>query len=349
GRRGGGVGKLRKIPETVFGAEEIHEGAELHHLDDLALVNLADLRLRRYRLDAVDGGADRFGVGRGDLHRAVVGDVDLSPGLGHDLADHRAAGADNLSDLVDGDVDRLDARGIFAELWPRRVDGLVHLGKDVHAAVARLIERDLHDFLGDAGDLDVHLERGHALGGASPLEVHVAEMVLGAKDVGEHGESLSFLDEAHGDAGDRTFDRDTCVHHGERAAAHCGHRRGAIGLGDLRDEADSEGEALSVWQYRMDGAPGKLAVTDLAPARRAKAPDFADRIGREVVVEHKGFFVGALERIDILLVLAGAERGDGKRLRLSAGEQRAAMGARQNADLAFDWPHGLEIAAIDAP
>jgi len=50
-----------------------------------------------------------------------------------------------------------------------------------------------------------------------------------------------------------------------------------------------------------------------------------------------------------LLVLAGAERGDGKRLRLSAGKQRAAMGAGQNADLAFDRPHGLEIAAIDAP
>jgi hypothetical protein len=34
----------------------------------------------------------------------------------------------------------------------------------------------------------------------------------------------------------------------------------------------------------------------------------------------------------ILLVLAGAERGDDQRLRFAAGEQRRAVGARQDAD-----------------
>ena len=55
----------------------------------------------------------------------------------------------------------------------------------MHAAVARLGERDPHDLLGNAGDLDVHLKRGDAFTGAGDLEVHVAEMVLVAKDVGE--------------------------------------------------------------------------------------------------------------------------------------------------------------------
>ena len=83
------------------------------------------------------------------------------------------------------------------------VSALRHLAEDVHAAVLRLVERDAHDLLGDAGDLDVHLQRGDALLGAGHLEVHVAEVVLVAEDVGEHGEALAFLDQAHGDAGHR--------------------------------------------------------------------------------------------------------------------------------------------------
>jgi hypothetical protein len=41
--------------------------------------------------------------------------------------------------------------------------------------------------------------------GAGDLEVHVAEMILVAEDVGQHREALAFLDQAHGDAGDGRF------------------------------------------------------------------------------------------------------------------------------------------------
>ena len=37
-----------------------------------------------------------------------------------------------------------------------------------------------------------------------------------------------------------------------------------------------------------------------------------------------------------------------ERLRLAAGEQRRAVGARQHADLADDRAHGLGVAAVDA-
>ena len=67
---------------------------------------------------------------------------------------------------------------------------LGHLAEDMAAAVARLVQRDPHDLLGDRGDLDVHLQRGDALLGAGDLEVHVAEMVLVAEDVGQHGKAF---------------------------------------------------------------------------------------------------------------------------------------------------------------
>ena len=65
-------------------------------------------------------------------------------------------------------------------------------------------------------------------------------------------------------------------------------------------------------------------------------------------MQEEGLLVGALERVDVLLVLAGAERRDRKRLGLAAREQRRAVGARQDADLGDDRAHGLDVAPVDA-
>ena len=89
-------------------------------------------------------------------------------------------------------------------------------------------------------------------------------------------------------------------------------------------------------------------MADFAAARRADAAGFADREGREVVVQQERLFVGSLQRIDELLVFGGAERGDHQSLRLAAREQRRAVGARQHADFRHDLPHGFDVAAIDA-
>ncbi len=130
------------------------------------------------------------------------------------------------------------------------------------------------------------------------------------------------------------FKRHAGVHQRQRRAAHRRHRGRAVRLGDLGDDADRVGELVRRRQHRMDRAPGELAVADLAAAGRAHAAGLADRIGREVVVQHEGRLVGALQAVDHLLVLAGAERGDDQRLGLAAGEERRAVRARQHADLA---------------
>ena len=119
-------------------------------------------------------------------------------------------------------------------------------------------------------------------------------------------------------------------------------------LGDLRHDAQRVGELVSRRQHRADGAPGELAVADFAAAGRTHAAGLADRVGREVVVQQEGLLVGAVEAVDVLLVLAGAERGDDQRLRLAAGEQRRTVGARQDADFRDDRADGREIAAVDA-
>ena len=65
-------------------------------------------------------------------------------------------------------------------------------------------------------------------------------------------------------------------------------------------------------------------------------------------MQHEVLAVLAFERVDDLLVLAGAQRGDAERLRLAAGEQRGAMGARQDAHFGDDLADGLGVAAVDA-
>ena len=170
--------------------------------------------------------------------------------------------------------------------------------QDVHAAFARLRQRDRHDFLGDALDLDVHLQRGDAAVGAGHLEVHVAQVILVAEDVGQHREAVAFLDEAHRDAGDVRLGRHAGVHQREAAAADRGHRRAAVRLGDLRDDAHRVREFLGRRQHGEQRALGEAAVADLAALRRADAAGLAGRVRRHVVVEHEAVAVLAHQRVD---------------------------------------------------
>ena len=63
-------------------------------------------------------------------------------------------------------------------------------------------------------------------------------------------------------------------------------------------------------------------MTYFAALRRADAAGFTGGVGRHVVVEHEAVAILSLQRIDDLLVAAGAQCGDNKRLRFTAGEQR---------------------------
>src|SRR3546814_6855045 len=80
----------------------------------------------------------------------------------------------SVADLVGVDLDGDQARREVAQLRTRCGQRAGHLAEDVQAALLGLGQRDLHDFLGDALDLDVHLQGGDAVRGAGDLEVHVA-------------------------------------------------------------------------------------------------------------------------------------------------------------------------------
>src|SRR5690606_15210075 len=168
---------------------------------------------------------------------------------------HLAAGADDFTDLVDRNLDGFDLRCELTELGAGAVDGLVHLVEDVKAAGRSLGDGLLHDLFGDAGDLDVHLQRGDAVTRAGDLEVHVAQVVFVTQDVGQDGELAGRLqDQTHGDARDRTDQGHARVHQRQGAAADGGHGGRAVGLGDLRHQTDGVGEVLGAGQHGTQGA-----------------------------------------------------------------------------------------------
>src|SRR3546814_10284638 len=81
---------------------------------------------------------------------------------------------------------------------------------------------------------------------------------------------------------------------------------------------------------RVQRAPCELAMADVAAAGRPETTDFADRIGREVIVQHEVRIGQAVEAVDHLLAVLGAQGAGRDGLRLAAREQRRAVGAGQD-------------------
>ena len=149
---------------------------------------------------------------------------------------------------------------------------------------------------GEAVDLEVGLHGGDAVARAGDLEVHVAEVVFQAGDVGEDavvlGRVVVLRDQAHRHAGHRRLDRHTGVHQRHAAGTNAGLRGAAVGLpSDFGDHTDRVGELVLGRQHGLEGALTEGAVAELATAGAAHAPHFTDRVGREVVVVHEALLV----------------------------------------------------------
>ncbi len=243
-----------------------------------------------------------------------------------------------------------DPRRVGRDIAARRGQRVAHLVEDEQPSGPGLGQRRAHDLRRDAGDLDVHLQRGDAFGRAGDLEVHVAVVIFGAGDVGEDRELAGLLvdDQPHRHAGHRRLDRDARVHHRQTAAADRGHRRAAVRFEDVGHDANRVRERRFLGDDGRQRALGQRAMADLTTARSAHELHFADRERREVVVEHEALPHLAVDHFDLLLVVGGAERRGDERLRLAAGEDDRAVHARQDARLDPDRPDLVELAAVEA-
>ena len=108
------------------------------------------------------------------------------------------------------------------------VDG--HRIEELQTPDPRLLHRLFENLSAQALDLDVHLQGGDALACACDLEIHIAQVVLHALDVGQHlvGAGVLVHHQAHGDACHGGFERHAGIHQGQGAAADAGLRGRAV-------------------------------------------------------------------------------------------------------------------------
>src|SRR3546814_19685836 len=76
------------------------------------------------------------------------------------------------------------------------------------------------------------------------------------------------------------------------------------------------------WQHGVQRTPCQLAMTHFAATRRTETAHFADRIGREVIMQHEALVGQSGKAVDHLLGALGAERRGADRLRFATREQR---------------------------
>ena len=341
------LGNAGDVEQTVFAGQQLDEGAEgldAHDATGVLLPHLGDL----------DDGLDALGsslartVGASDEDGTVLLDVDGGASVLLDATDDLAAGADDVADLVRGDLEADNLGSGVLGVLARCGDLLEHLVQDEHAALVRLHECLAQDLGREAGGLVVHLHGGDALGGARHLEVHIAEEVLETLDVGEDDGLALLLDEAHGNAGDRALDGHAGIHERQRGTAGGSHRAGAVGLHDLGDHADGVGELLLRRNHGKQRALGQRTVANLAALGAAHATGLTGAVGREVVVVDVALAVDRLDGVKALPLVEHAQGADGEHLGLATLEEARAVDQGQVVGLDHDRANLGGGTAVDA-
>ena len=214
---------LADVQQAIFAGQQIDECAEIQNLGDRAFVDLAHFDFSGDLGDALLGKFCFLSIGGGDGDRAIFANVNRAAGFFGEATNRCAAFADHITNLLGIDLHGVQAGRKVAHFGVGHSHRFLHFAQNVHAGFFGLGESHLHDFFGNALNFDVHLQSGDAIGGARDFEVHIAEVIFIAQDVGQHGKTVAFFDEAHGNTCHMRFHRHASVHQGEATAANGGH------------------------------------------------------------------------------------------------------------------------------
>ena len=280
-------GDLGDVDHALFAGSELYECAELLDTDDDAVEDLSFFKFGRDDLDHALGFIHALLLTAADRNAAVIIDIDLDACALDDLIDSLAALADDITDLLRIDLHEVDLGSVLIDSGTGLGNGIVHNAvHDEHSGFTAARDGTGDDVLCQAVDLDIHLDRGDTVFCAGHLEVHVAEEVFKALDVGEENEIIVSLagDKAAADACDGLLDRDTCCHKGHAGSAGGSHGCGTIGFEGLGDRTDRIRELINGGEHRHESTLSQCAVSDLAASGASGDPGLAYGIGREVVM-----------------------------------------------------------------
>ena len=249
--------------------------------------------------------------------------------------------------IFSGSIFVRNSRGPRARCPDAVADGGQDLAQDLHPRIVRLGQRAAHDILADPVDLQIELDARDAVLRPRDLEVHVAEVVFVADDVGQQdplvSDSLTSPIEMPA----------TGLVIGTPAAISASVAPQTVAIDeepfdseDVRDDADRVGEILGSGKHRLDAAFRQRSVADFAPPWAADRADFAHGKRREVVVEHE--FLGVLvdQPVHPLLVLGGSQRDGHQGLRFAALKHGRTVRPRQDIHMAVNVTQRLGVATV---
>ena len=341
--------KFADVNHAVLAGEYLHESAERHYSHDPAGVGIADLDVLGQRVDGVLGLFGIVFIGRTDNHSAVILNIDRDTELVDHSANDRSTRPDNRTDLVGRDLHRDHSRCVLAQVISGIGDCLGHAVKDLQPGDACLLQGFTHDFERDSLDLDVHLERGHAVPCPGDFEVHVTRMVFRTLNIGEDCIFSVFArNEPHCDTGDGGLDWHTAIHHRQGSGADTAHRRRSVRTEGLRYESDRVREVGLTRNDWLQGPFGKCTVADFAPSGKTEPPCLTGRIGREVVVMNEVFLGFQAICVEPLALARRCECQGAKYLGFTAREQSRTVDAGKVSDLGIERPQFVEFPAIGA-
>ena len=207
--------------QAIATRKDVHEcpkRGDVHHLSVVDLPNISGGRIQ-YQADLALSLIYIVTVGRGDGNDAsvlAVVNIDLSSGLRLNGIYDLALGADHLTDLVQRDLELDDLGSSGTDIIPGGVEGLGHHLQNLEPSIASLVQSIGQHISRQPVDLRVELQRGHEVSRACDLEVHIAECIFGAQDVGERGVATLMKHQSHGDASHRRFDGHARIHERQR-------------------------------------------------------------------------------------------------------------------------------------
>ena len=329
-------GQFADVAQAVLTGSDLDEGTEVLDRADGPVVDATHLDLFGDGFDAGESVFTTDLIGTRDQHLAVVGHVDLRLGLLLDRADVLSAGANQQADLFGIDLRLQDTWREIGDLTTRPTDRTEHHPQQFETGVPGSCERAANDLFVDAVDLQVELNPGDPLLGTGHLEVHIAEVIFVADDVGQQHVLAAFLDQTDRDSSHGLLNRNTGIHQTEGSAADGGHRAGTVRLGDVGDQADRVREDFGLRQHPLQRTLSESSVTEFTTTWSTNRLALTDRVGREVVIKHERLGEFAEQSIGLLLITNRTQHGRTERLRFTAGEDSRTVDAGQNADLAID-------------
>ena len=216
------------MQQTVLARHNLYETSIRHDRANYTVVDLTNLRDCNDSLDLADCSIDAILVRSRYLNLTYtvnLVDSDGSASILLHLLDDLTTRANNSTDELLRNLELYDTWNLWLHLCTWLSDCVGEALQDVLTTSLSLHQSLLEDVEAQTVALDIHLGGCQTVLCTSGLEVHIAQVVLVAKDIAKYSILIftRILDQSHCDTRNRLLHWNTSVHQGECTSTYCSH------------------------------------------------------------------------------------------------------------------------------